>query len=148
MTTLTIPVRALSLVLALVALPWPPAVTAAATADSVTVTVTYSGKGAVDEGHRLWLWVFDTPDFGPGAMPVREESLQANGGSVTLRGLGEGPVWIVAAYDEAGGFAGMAPPPKGSPIGVYSADGRGPSPVRPTDDPSVSVTFGDAMRMP
>lgn len=148
MTTLTIPVRALSLVLALLAASLPAAAAGAAEADSVTVTVTYTGKGSVDEGHRLWLWVFDTPDIGPGAMPVGEESLKINGGSVTLRGLGDRPVWIVSAYDEAGGFAGMAPPPSGSPIGVYSADGRGPSPVSPADGASVTVTFGDARRMP
>lgn len=117
-------------------------------AGSVTLTVTYTGKGVVDEGHQVWIWLFDTPDIGPGAIPIREESISKNGDSVTLRDLSEARVWVVVAYDERGGFTGSAPPVSGSPIGFYSADGRGPSALSAAEHATASVTFDDAQRMP
>ncbi|MCC7031353.1 MAG: hypothetical protein IT179_00800 [Acidobacteria bacterium] len=121
---------------------------AAAAAGSVAITVHYKGSGAVDESHRLWIWVFDTPDIGPAAMPIREESVAQNGGAVTIRGLSEARVWIAVAFDERGGSPGNQPPASGSPIGIYSVDGGQPSAVEPADDTRVSVTFDDSMRMP
>jgi len=56
-------------------------------------------------------------------------------------------VWIAIAYDEGGGFGGNAPPPSGSPISVYSGDGKGPSPVTPGPKAKVTMAFTDAMRM-
>lgn len=120
----------------------------AAAAGSVAITVHYKGSGTVDESHRLWVWVFDTPDIGPAAMPIREESVAKNGGEVTIRGLSEGRVWIAVAFDERGGSPGNQPPASGSPVGIYSVDGGPPSAVEPGDDTRVAVTFDDSMRMP
>jgi len=46
--------------------------------------VTCTGQGNVDQTHQLWIWLFDTPDIGPGAMPVAQLSLAQNGGAVTF----------------------------------------------------------------
>ncbi len=52
---------------------------------SVRVTVKYTGKGPVDETHRVWLWLFDTPDIGPGSMPIAELSIGKNGDTAIVR---------------------------------------------------------------
>ena len=49
------------------------------TAGTVKVTVTYKGKGKVDTSHKLWVWLFDTPNIGPGAMPIAQVALDKNG---------------------------------------------------------------------
>jgi len=121
---------------------------AAADRGALTVTVHYKGAGTVDANHRIWIWVFDTPDIGPNAMPVREESLAANGGSIAIEGLGEDRVWLAVGYDERGGSAGNAPPAPGSPIGIHGMGANGPTPVTTADAPTVVVTFDDTIRMP
>jgi hypothetical protein len=152
MTISTIPTHAgclaAALLVALCLAPHPVAGASSATAGSVTVTVHYKGKGTVGENHRVWVWLFDTPDIGPSAMPIREESVTRNGGDVTIRGLTEKRVWIAVAFDERGGSAGNQPPASGSPIAIYSVDGGPPSGVEPADDPRAVVTFDDSMRMP
>lgn len=120
----------------------------AAGAGSVTITVHYKGSGTVDESHKLWIWVFDIPDIGPAAMPIREESIAKNGGEVSIRGLSEERVWIAVAFDERGGSPGNQPPASGSPVAIYSVDGGQPSAVEPAGDARVAVTFDDSMRMP
>ncbi|MGE3888494.1 MAG: hypothetical protein AB7H81_18815 [Vicinamibacterales bacterium] len=127
---------------------WSASGAAAAGAGSVAITVHYKGSGTVDENHKLWVWVFDTPDIGPAAMPIREESIAKNGGEVTIRDLGEGRVWIAVAFDERGGSPGNQPPASGSPVGVYSVDGGQPSAVEPAEGTRVAVIFDDSMRMP
>ena len=42
------------------------------TAGTVKVTVTYKGKGKVDTSHKLWVWLFDTPNIGAGSMPIAQ----------------------------------------------------------------------------
>jgi hypothetical protein len=119
-----------------------------ASAGAVTVTVKYTGQGAVDDTHRIWIWLFDTPDIGPGSMPIREAFVSKNGGSTTIEGLGEGKVWIAVGYDQRGGSMGNAPPASGSPVGIHAdTDGR-PVPVVTGDKAAAVVTFDDSVRMP
>lgn len=119
----------------------------AATEGTVKVTAKYTGKGEVDASHRLWIWLFDSPNIGPGAMPIAELSLDTNGGTATFADLAASTVWIAVAYDEKGGFAGMAPPPSGSPVALY-IDSSGPAAVTPGAKTEVTVAFDDSQRMP
>lgn len=115
---------------------------------AVTITVHYKGQGAVDARHKIWIWVFDTPDIGPTATPVREESLAVSGGSIKVEGLGPDHVWIAVGYDERGDSTGNAPPASGSPIGTYSTGGGTPTAVATADRAEAVVTFDDSFRMP
>ena len=126
----------------------PAAPRSAAAAESVKVKVTYTGQGNVDQTHQLWIWLFDTPDIGPGAMPVAQLSLAQNGGAVTFSEVGAAKVWIAAAYDEKGGSTGEGPPASGSPIGVYTTGTPAPAPVTPGAPGEVLLTFNDSLRMP
>ncbi len=129
----------------------PPASTGAAadvTLTTVNVTVQYTGKGEVDAAHRIWIWLFDSPDFSTGAaMPLAEQSLVANETTATFAGLAADQVWIAVAYDAAGGFNGSAPPPSGAPVSAYVKDGV-PAPVAPGENAEVRIVFDDSFRMP
>lgn len=116
-------------------------------AGAVTVTVNYTGKGTVDASHRVWVWLFDSPDIGPGSIPIAEMSVEKNGGAATFE-VGSERVWIAVAYDQNGGMSGSAPPASGSPIGIYSTSGGAPDAVTPGAKGAVAVTFDDSQRMP
>jgi hypothetical protein len=121
----------------------------AANDNTVRVTVKYNGKGTVDAMHRLWVWIFAEPDIGANSIPIGEQSLDKNGGTVTFSTGSDKPVYVAVAYDEGGGFAGQSPPPPGSPIGMYGAKGPkdGPEPVTPGPKTTVTVSFDDTQRM-
>lgn len=120
---------------------------APAGAGVVKVTIHYTGKGTVDPSHKLWVWIFDNPNIGPGAMPIDQASIDKNDTEVVFEGVAAGTVWIAAAFDEHGVMMGDGPPPTGSPIGVLMADGQ-PSGVTPGEKGVATLTFDDTMRMP
>jgi hypothetical protein len=117
------------------------------TAGTVKVTVNYKGKGTVDAKHRVWVWLFASPDIGPGSMPIAELSIEANGTVATFDGIDAERVWIAAAYDESGSMSGNAPPPSGSPVGVFVSTEGAPKSVAPGES-AVLLTFDDSFRMP
>lgn len=119
---------------------------AVASAATLKVTVHYTGKGKVDAAHKLWVWVFDTPNIGPGSMPVDQISLDKNDADASFEGLAEGKYYLAAAFDETGSMMGDAPPPTGTPIGILGMASGAPTAVSPKD-PAV-LTFDDSMRMP
>jgi hypothetical protein len=52
------------------------------------------------------------------------------------------------AYDEHGVMTGNAPPPPGTPIGVYVGNDGMPRAVEPGDSTAAVLTFDDSIRMP
>jgi hypothetical protein len=118
-------------------------------ASDVKVTVKYAGKGAVDADHRLWVWLFDTPEISAGSIPIAEMSIEKNGGTASFPSVGAAQVYIAVAYDEKGGFVGQAPPPPGSPVAFYGAKGPNDPPMGVAPGPKgvVAVTLTDANRM-
>lgn len=116
-------------------------------AGTVKVTVHYKGKGTVDATHRIWVWLFTSPDIGPGSMPIAELSISANGELATFDGIDAERVWIAVAFDESGTMSGSAPPSSGSPVGVFAGSDGAPKSVAP-GGPAETVTFDDTVRMP
>lgn len=119
----------------------------ALSAGAVKVTVNYTGSGKVDGGHRVWVWLFETPEIGPNAMPIAEMSLEKNGESASFE-VGHERVWIAVAYDEKGVMTGNAPPAPGSPIGIYASSTGAPEAVTPGAKGVIVLTFDDSQRMP
>ena len=118
----------------------------------LAISVEYTGKGAVDEDHRLWIWVFDNPDSStwPDSTPLAVAMLTENGATHKFTGLPK-QVYFGTAYDEAGGYDGTAgPPPAGTPISVYGMADGGVAEAVGTggDDAAVKATFDDSFRMP
>jgi hypothetical protein len=122
-------------------------IAAGVAAGTVKVTVNYKGKGKVDASHKLWVWVFDTPNIGAGSMPIGQVALDSNGADAVFDVAGD-KVWIAVAFDETGVMAGDAPPPTGTPIGVLSDATGAPSAVTPGAKDAVVLTFDDSFRMP
>lgn len=118
-----------------------------AAAGAVKVTVNYKGGGTVDGSHRVWVWLFSSPDIGPGSMPLAQMSVEKNGETATFE-VGDDRVWIAVAFDEKGVMAGNEPPPSGSPIGIYAAGTGAPEAVSPGPKGAVVMTFDDSQRMP
>ena len=119
-----------------------------AAAGTVKVTVHYKGKGKVDAAHKLWVWVFDTPNIGPGSMPLDQVALDKNDIEAVFEGIAADKVWIAVAYDESGGMMGDAPPPSGTPIGILAGSDGAPVAVMSGAKGTAVVTFDDSQRMP
>ncbi len=117
-------------------------------AGSVKVTLNYKGKGTVDGSHRVWVWLFTSPDIGPNSMPIAELTVDQNGGVATFDGISAERVWIVAAFDEQGAMSGQGPPPSGTPVGIYMGSDGIPKGVAPGDAVTAVLTFDDSQRMP
>ena len=119
-----------------------------AAAGTVKVTVHYKGKGTPDASHKLWVWAFDTPNIGPGAMPVGQVALDKNGAEAVFNDVAADKVWIAAAYDESGSMMGDAPPPSGTPIGILTGSDGAPVAVMSGPNGTAILTFDDSQRMP
>ena len=118
------------------------------TAGTVKVTIHYTGKGKVDASHKLWVWVFDSPNIGAGSMPMGQASLDKNDSEAVFDGITVGKAYIAVAFDETGAMMGDAPPPSGTPIGVLMGSDGAPSAVTPDGTAPVVLTFDDSLRMP
>ena len=116
---------------------------------TVKVTVTYKGKaGTVDSSHQLWVWLFDTPNIGPGAMPIAQLSLSKNGTEALFDGVAGDKVYVAVAFDEKGVMTGDGPPPTGAPVGVLMGADMMPASITPGDKGVATLTFDDTIRMP
>lgn len=119
---------------------------------TLKMKMNYTGAGTVDDTHKIYLFVFDTPDFMSGTvMPVAFANTPSKNGVVEVSELNSSPVYIVAAYDSTGGYDGVSgPPPSGSSITFYSKSPGAPEPVKiePGQTTEVEVAFDDSMKMP
>lgn len=114
---------------------------------TLQVKVEYQGEGPVDTDHRIWIFVFDNPNFGSGgSMPIAMASSDTNGKVVEIGGLSADTVYIATMYDEAGGYLAMGPPSPGTPVGVHG-DATGPKAVALADTKEVAIYFDDSFRM-
>jgi hypothetical protein len=111
------------------------------------VTVDYKGSGSVDATHEIFVWVFDNPNIGADSVPIANDVLTTNGGTLTFSGLPK-EVYLAAAYDEKGDYDGTSgPPPTGTPITIFGDMGVAKAVVTGGADTAVSVTFDDTVRM-
>jgi hypothetical protein len=123
-----------------------------ATTRTLKAKLNYTGAGTVDEKHKIFLFVFDSPDFMQGgSMPVGFGSASAKDGTVTVTDLAVSPIYIAVAYDPTGGYDGQSgPPPSGASMGVYAKTPGTPEPVKidPGKTAEITVAFDDSFKMP
>jgi len=122
---------------------------------ALKVTISYQGKGKVDQGHGIFVFLFDSPDFvqNPGSvMPIAFQSIYANDETMTFSSLKAETVYLVAVYDEGGNYTPSAgAPPSGTPVAPYKPwDPQIPTPVKLEDSKAVEIkfSFDDSIRMP
>ena len=84
---------------------------------TLEVRVTYAGAGVVDSSHKLYVMLWDTPDFAKDdskLKPLDAKAITAQTGSVQFTKIKKNPVYISMAYDPQGGYAGQVPAPAGT----------------------------------
>ena len=120
---------------------------------TIQAQLNYSGAGAVDEKHKIFVALWDSPDFmqGGGVMPVSILSTDSKTGTVTFPDVKTIPAYVSAVYDPTGSWDGASgPPTSGSSLGLYSKTPGQPEPVKAAAGETVKITvaFDDSAKMP
>lgn len=117
----------------------------------LTVHVHYSGTGTVDQNHKIYVVVWDSPDFvkGGGMVPIASLSTSSKDRVVTFRDVEKSPAYASAAYDPNGQWNAQSPPPDGSSLGLYSKTPGTPAPIdlKPGQTTSIELPFDDTVKM-
>ncbi len=116
------------------------------------VQVTYTGPGTVDGSHKVYVVLWDTPDFikgDSGGPPIGMKALTSKSDTAHFDDLQKGPVYVSMVYDPSGKWDAASPPPAGSSIGLYSTEPGVPAPVKldPGKPTQVSASFDDSQKM-
>jgi len=114
---------------------------------TVQVEINYTGSGTVDANHKLYVALWDSPDFN--GNPTDVKALESKHGTVTFTGIQKSPVFVSTAYDPNGKWDAQSPPPSGSSIGMYSTKPPTPEPiaVEPGKTAKVKLAFNDAQKV-
>jgi len=119
---------------------------------TLKVTLDYTGSGTVDENHRIFVSLFDTPEFMHGkVIPLASKAATSKTETVTFSEVTTSPVYAAASYYPSGNYDGTAePPPSGSSLGMYSKTPGTPEPITlpPGKTIEVRLSFDDRIKMP
>ncbi|HTU02283.1 MAG TPA: hypothetical protein VMG58_10725 [Candidatus Sulfotelmatobacter sp.] len=119
---------------------------------TLKVKLGYTGSGKVDANHKIFVFLFDSPDFVQGGvMPIASQSASAKDATLEFPGLEKSPIFVVAAFDPSGGYDGQSgPPPSGSSMGMYSTTPGQPEGVKiePGKTVQIDLPFDDSFKMP
>ena len=116
---------------------------------SIQVEIAYTGSGAVDASHKIYVALWDSPNF-EGGPPAEVQSLSSKTGTVTFKNVLTTPAYVSTAYEPTGRWDAQSPPPSGSSQGVYGTKPMKPDPinVEPGKTAKVKVTFDDSNKVP
>jgi len=90
---------------------------------TLRVHVRYAGSGTVDASHKIYVAVWESPDFvqpNSPTRPIAVKPLTAKDGTAAFTDLSASPVYVSVAYDPKGEWDASKPPPAGSSLGMYS----------------------------
>ena len=119
---------------------------------SLIVRVSYTGSGTVDESHKIYVALWDSPDFvkdSAGSMePMAAKPVASKSGSVRFDDISKNPVYVSMAYDPTGAWQADRPPPAGSSLGLYAKQPGVPAPIqlKPGKPTTISVTLDDSVK--
>jgi hypothetical protein len=116
---------------------------------TLQVQLRYTGSGTVDATHKIFVALWDSPNFDAGP-PVAVQATASKSGSVTFSDIQKAPVYVSAAYDPSGHWDAQSPPPTGASLGVYSKAPPKPDPVAvaPGKPARVTIIFDDTVKVP
>jgi predicted secreted protein len=120
---------------------------------TIKVHVTYTGSGTVDDSHKIFVALWDTPDFaqkGSHEIPVGIQSTNSKTGTVTFADVQKIPAYISAGYDPAGKWDGQSgPPPEGASLGMYTKNPPNPEPINVEAGKTahIELKFDDRVKM-
>jgi hypothetical protein len=118
----------------------------------LNVSVTYTGSGTVDEAHKVYVVLWDSPDFvkgDAGGPPIGVQGVTSKSDVAHFEGLSKGPVYVSMVYDPSGKWDAASPPPSGSSIGLYAKEPGTPAPIQlePGKTTAVSASFDDSQKI-
>jgi hypothetical protein len=116
------------------------------------VQVTYTGSGTVDESHKVYVALWDTPDFmkdGSAAMPIDIKAVTSKSAPAQFDDIKKNPVYVSMVYDPTGKWEATSAPPAGSSLGLYAKEPGTPAPIQlgPGKTTNISATFDDSFKM-
>jgi hypothetical protein len=118
---------------------------------TLQVQIHYTGSGTVDENHKIFVALWDSPDFpAGGGPPVAVLSTTSKDGTVTFSDVQKSPAYASTAYDPTGQWDGQSgPPPTGTSLGMYSKAPPTPDPITltPGKVAKVTITFDDTAKV-
>ena len=120
---------------------------------TIRVQINYTGTGTVDQTHKIFVALWDSPDFAqPNAnvMPVAVKYVASKNGIVSFLDVQKTPAYVSTAYDPTGNWDGQSgPPPKGSSLGMYSKAPPKPEAIDIASGKStkVTITLDDSQKM-
>jgi hypothetical protein len=119
---------------------------------TLKIKLSYTGSGKVDEQHRIFVFLFDTPDFmqGGDVIPFARQSVAAKEGTVTFDGIVQSTVYAVAIFDPKGIYDGESAPPSGSSAGIYGQEPGKPGAINLEDGKTtqIDLAFDDTVKVP
>lgn len=117
---------------------------------TLQVQLNYSGTGTVDGQHKIYVAVWDSPDFVKNEMPpFATQPASSKNGVVTFENVKKTPVYVSTAYDPKGQWDAQSPPPDGSSLGLYSKTPGQATAVdlKPGKTTKIEVAFDDSVKM-
>jgi hypothetical protein len=120
-------------------------------ARTLKVKVHYTGSGTVDEQHKIFTFLFGSPQFTHGGdIPFAMRYIASKESVVTFSNVDRSPVYVGTVYDASGKFDGQSSPPSGSALGAYSTDSEKPAPVKLEEGKTVEIemSFDDSAKVP
>jgi len=126
----------------------------AAKGSTLQVHVTYSGAGTVDDAHKLYVSLWDTPDFAKeGASPTTPIALKfitAKSAVAEFTDLDKSPVYVGMVFDSTGKWDAQSDPPSGTSLGLYSTEPGVPAPIKldPGKTTKIFAALDDSYKKP
>jgi hypothetical protein len=110
---------------------------------SIRVMLDYTGSGTVDENHKIYVALWNSPSFTQGGgPPLAVQSTSSKTGTVTFSDVKTNPAYVSCAYDPTGKWDASGPPPAGSSLGMYSKTPGKPEPIDTAGAKTATVTIG------
>jgi hypothetical protein len=110
---------------------------------SLQVQVSYTGAHTVDDAHKIYVTVWDTPDFvKPGAdeEPIAVNPVSSKDGVTIFKHLTTNPVYVALVFDPTGKWAADGEPPSGAIMGLYCIQSGVPLAVHLDDSKVTEIT--------
>lgn len=119
---------------------------------SLQVRVKYTGAGSVDEAHKIYVSLWDTPDFAKegssGMPPFVTMPVTSKSGTAKFQDVQKSPVYVGIAYDPTGKWDAQSEPPAGTSLGLYNKEKGVPAPIQlePGKTTKVSAMLDDSYK--
>jgi hypothetical protein len=118
---------------------------------ALQVHVKYTGSGTVDQAHKIYVALWDSPDFvkpSSNLEPFAVAPLTSKSGTVNYQDVAHNPVYVSMAYDPTGKWDAQEEPPTGTSLGLYATTPGIPAPVQlePGKTTKISATLDDSLK--